>query len=163
MAVNTLAASWPARWKQVFLKKSGLTMRYIQIWKLCFLVFQWMTRISNRKGNLDPIMIIIRGQGQVRCFMENEKNLKTVKDVLNVSIDRERGCVCKTQDGNEVASPRFCFPWFWGWIWWLFFWGGFMDCSLWWCNYLRVLTTPSILYSFSGIGCARLDLSDKDF
>ncbi len=47
-----------------------------------------MNEISREpRANLGLVMIIMGVQGQIRCFMENEKNLNSVlKDVLNVSI-----------------------------------------------------------------------------
>ncbi len=54
--------------------------------------------------------MIIMGVRDVRCFMENEKNLNSVlKDVLNVSIDYLNVVFTARPawDGNEAVSPRF--------------------------------------------------------
>lgn len=123
----------------------------------------WTPRYDNYGGFKDKLGV----------FMENEKNLNSVlKDVLNVSIDYLNVVFTSDQiwDGNEVASPRFAFLDFLG----LDLVDGSFSEGKGIYGYNESVRSDgvivawkadnsSILYSFSGIGCARLGLSDKDF
>lgn len=105
--------------------------------------------------------------------MKKEKNLNNVlKDVLNVSIDYLNVVFTSDLiwDGDEVVSPRFAFLDFLG----LDLVSGSFSEGKGIYGYNESVRSDgviiawkadnsSILYSFSGIGCARLGLSDKDF
>jgi hypothetical protein len=105
--------------------------------------------------------------------MGNEKNLNSVlEDELNVSIDYLNVVFTSDHiwDGNEVVSPRFAFLDFLG----LKLADGSFSEGKGIYGYNESVRSDgviiawkadnsSILYSFSGIGCARLGLSNKDF
>ena len=105
--------------------------------------------------------------------MEKEKNLNNVlKDVLNVSIDYLNVVFTSDLiwDGDEVVSPRFAFLDFLG----LDLVSGSFSEGKGIYGYNESVRSDgviiawkadnsSILYSFSGIGCARLGLSNRDF
>ena len=105
--------------------------------------------------------------------MKKEKNLNNVlKDVLNVSIDYLNVVFTSDLiwDGGEVVSPRFAFLDFLG----LDLVSGSFSEGKGIYGYNESVRSDgviiawkadnsSILYSFSGIGCARLGLSNRDF
>lgn len=105
--------------------------------------------------------------------MKKEKNLNNVlKDVLNVSIDYLNVVFTSDLiwDGDEVVSPRFAFLDFLG----LDLVSGSFSEGKGIYGYNESVRSDgviiawkadnsSILYSFSGIGCARLGLSNRDF